>query len=125
MRSFVQAHKQALSIISNTNLALLIWQTLSSAQDIIVNTTFGTMLLVILSTFLVHIIYLIFNTGVVMLLRVPAPEAASTVIMASQKVGVWYLRWLSVLRGVRVVGRLPSPSVRKQSGLSPHSRDPL
>ncbi|KIZ06026.1 hypothetical protein MNEG_1933 [Monoraphidium neglectum] len=84
-RRFAQAHKQALGIISNTNLALLIWQTLSSAQEIIVNTSFGTMLCVIVGTFLVHILYLVFNTLVVLLLRLPVSEAASIVIMASQK----------------------------------------
>jgi hypothetical protein len=62
-------------------------QTLSGSQAIIVATPFGTMLLVILSTFLVHTIYLVFNTLVVALLRLPMPEAACVVIMASQKVG--------------------------------------
>lgn len=34
-------YKVTLSIISNTNLALLIWQTISGAQEQIVNTSFG------------------------------------------------------------------------------------
>jgi len=86
VRSFVQRHKTALSILSNTNLAILIWQTLSSAQALIVGLPFGTMLLLIIAAVLLHTVYLIFNTLVVMLLRLPMPEAACVVIMASQKV---------------------------------------
>ncbi|GBF93964.1 sodium Bile acid symporter family [Raphidocelis subcapitata] len=85
-KRFAQAHKQALGIFANTNLALLIWQTISASQSIIINTPFGTMLLVILSTLLVHTIYLIFNAAVVLgLLRLDLPEASCILIMASQK----------------------------------------
>jgi hypothetical protein len=60
----------------------------SASQSIIINTPFGTMLLVILSTLLVHTIYLIFNSIVVLgLLRLDLPEACCVIIMASQKVG--------------------------------------
>ena len=74
-----------LSIINNSSLAFTIWQTLSSARDYIVNSTFGTMLLVFVSALLIHTIYLAFNSVVVTVLRVPMPERVSTIIMASQK----------------------------------------
>lgn len=86
VRRFAQAHKQALGIVSNTNLALLIWQTLSGSRETIVNTPFGSMLLVIVATFLIHVAYLILNSVVVAVLRLPLPEASTVVIMASQKV---------------------------------------
>ncbi|KAF8055941.1 MST4 [Scenedesmus sp. PABB004] len=59
--------------------------TLSSARDLIVGTSFGTMLLVLLTALLIHIAYLIFNSITVTLMRVPPPEAVSTIIMSSQK----------------------------------------
>jgi sodium/bile acid cotransporter 7 len=83
--AWVKRNRVLLSIINNTSLAFIIWQTLSSAREYIVNSTFGTMLLVFVSALLIHITYLIFNALVVKLLRVPVPEAISTIIMASQK----------------------------------------
>eukprot|EP00882_Tetradesmus_deserticola_P030999 GHRQ01035033.1.p2 GENE.GHRQ01035033.1~~GHRQ01035033.1.p2 ORF type:complete len:248 (-),score=67.41 GHRQ01035033.1:362-1075(-) len=83
--AWVTRNRTLLSIINNTSLAFIIWQTLSSAREYIVNSTFGTMLLVFVSALLIHIIYLVFNACVVKLLRVPTPEAVSTIIMASQK----------------------------------------
>eukprot|EP00877_Chromochloris_zofingiensis_P005101 jgi/Chrzof1/14592/Cz09g08200.t1 len=78
-------HKVLLSIISNTSLAMIIWQTMSSARDIIVNTAFGTMVLVFITAVLIHVLYLAFNTAAVKGLRIPLLEAIATVIMASQK----------------------------------------
>ena len=60
-------------------------QTLSSARTIIVETSFGTMMCVIVATLLVHVLYLVFNSLVVLLMRIPPSEAACVVIMASQK----------------------------------------
>jgi sodium/bile acid cotransporter 7 len=83
--AWVKRNRVLLSIVNNTSLAFIIWQTLSSAREYIVNSTFGTMLLVFVSALLIHVTYLIFNSVVVKLLRVPVPEAISTIIMASQK----------------------------------------
>ena len=82
---FVRAHKTFLSIVNNTSLAMIIWQTISSGRDAIVGTDVGTFLCVIISALLIHVIYLIFNTFAVSVMRVPLPEAVSVVIMASQK----------------------------------------
>jgi sodium/bile acid cotransporter 7 len=87
VRTFVQNHKTFLSLLSTTNLAILIWQTISSAQGLIVGLPFGTMLLLIAAAALLHTLYLVLNTAAVMLLQLDAPEAACVVIMASQKVG--------------------------------------
>jgi hypothetical protein len=69
-------------------------QTISSAQGLIVSLPFGTMLLLIVATVLLHIVYLVFNTAVVALMRLPMPEAACVVIMASQKVCWCHRAWL-------------------------------
>ncbi len=50
----LHAPRVSLSIFSNTNLALLIWQTLSGGRDQIVNTSFGTMLCIIVATVIIH-----------------------------------------------------------------------
>lgn len=82
---FQKTHKVKLSMFSNSMLAMLIWQTVSSGSDKIINASFGNMLLVIISTVIIHLLYLLFNTIVVYILRVPLYEGISAVIMASQK----------------------------------------
>ncbi len=82
---FVKAHKTFLSLVNNTSLAMIIWQTISSGQKAIVGSDVGTFLCVIVSACIIHFIYLIFNTAVVCAMHVPLPEAVSVVIMASQK----------------------------------------
>eukprot|EP00775_Hariotina_reticulata_P005196 gene5196-5434_t len=83
--AWVKAHRVLLSVVNNTSLALIIWQTLSSARDLIINTTFGNMLLVLLAALTVHVTYLVVNTAAVVAMKTPAPEAVSTIILASQK----------------------------------------
>ena len=59
---FQQKHRMQLNLLSNCSLAFIIWQTLSGGRDIIVNTKFGNMLIVILATAVIHVVYLVFNT---------------------------------------------------------------
>jgi len=82
---FQKAQKPALSMLSNSVLALLILQTLSSGREVIVNARFGDMLAVIVTVAAIHVLYLIANTLAVTALRVPLREAIAAVIMASQK----------------------------------------
>lgn len=85
VKQWQKQHKVLLGLINNTSLALIIWQTISSGRGIIVNAGFGNMLVVIVSTILIHVVYLIFNTVVVVLLQLPLEEGIAAVIMASQK----------------------------------------
>eukprot|EP00899_Mesostigma_viride_P014659 jgi/Mesvir1/23194/Mv22658-RA.1 len=85
VQKFVKANRVRLSLISNTNLAMLIWQTLSGARETLIRIEFGTMLLVIAMDLIVHFIYLIFNTAAVFALRLPLMEAIPTIITTSQK----------------------------------------
>eukprot|EP00899_Mesostigma_viride_P001880 jgi/Mesvir1/11693/Mv00085-RA.1 len=85
VQAFVKKNRVRLSLFSNTNLAFLIWQTLSGARDDLIHQEFGTMLLVIAMDLIVHVLYLLFNTAGVFLLRMPLQEGIATIITASQK----------------------------------------
>jgi sodium/bile acid cotransporter 7 len=113
--AWVKQHRTLLSIINNTSLAFIIWQTLSSAREYIINSTFGTMLLVFVSALLIHVLYLVFNSVVVKVLRVPTPEAVSTIIMASQKSAPVAVTAISYITPDPVVqGLLAVPAVTGQ-----------
>ncbi|EIE20487.1 hypothetical protein COCSUDRAFT_43922 [Coccomyxa subellipsoidea C-169] len=81
----VRRHKVALSLFSHTNLALIIWQTLSGARDVLVAQPFHRVVLVILASVVMHLIYLAFNAVVVGVFRFPVKEGIAVLIMASQK----------------------------------------
>lgn len=82
---FVGKHKKALGMINNGALILIVWQTLSSAQSNIVNTPFGTLVLVAIAAILLHVVYLIVNYIFVKLLCMPYKEGTAVLIMASEK----------------------------------------
>ncbi|KAK9917371.1 hypothetical protein WJX75_003627 [Coccomyxa subellipsoidea] len=81
----VRRHKVALSLFSHTNLALIIWQTLSGARNVLVAQPFHRVMLVILASIVMHLIYLAFNAIVVGVFRFPVKEGIAVLIMASQK----------------------------------------
>ncbi|GBF89758.1 BASS family transporter [Raphidocelis subcapitata] len=60
-RRFATRHRVALSMFSNANLAVLIWQTVSASAHLITDLPFGVMLLLIVAAILLHVVYLIFN----------------------------------------------------------------
>lgn len=82
---FVAKHKVALGLINNFSLILIVWQTMSSAQDDIVNTAFSTLVLVALAAILLHVAYLIGNYALVKLLCMPSAEGKAVLIMGSEK----------------------------------------
>jgi solute carrier family 10 (sodium/bile acid cotransporter), member 7 len=61
VKKFTATWKTALSITATTNLAMIVWQTLSGAQSVITNTPFVNTLYVILLAIGQHIVYLILN----------------------------------------------------------------
>lgn len=85
VKPWQKQHKILLGLINNTSLALIIWQTISSGRGIIVNAGFGNMLIVIVSTILIHIVYLTFNTFVVVLLQLPLEEGIAAVIFGQSE----------------------------------------
>jgi sodium/bile acid cotransporter 7 len=85
VRKQVDKHKVALGIINNGSLICIVWQVLSSAQEDIINTAFGTLCLIALAAILLHVAYLIVNFILVKIFRFPHREAAAVLIMASEK----------------------------------------
>ena len=69
MQAAVGRHKAALSMFSHTNLALIIWQTLSGARNVLVAQPFHRVALVILASIVMHLIYLAFNAIVIGVFR--------------------------------------------------------
>lgn len=78
-------HKVSLTIFSHINLAMIIWQTLSGAREILISQQFDNNVLIIVAGLVMHLIYLTFNGIVTYVLQVPAKEAIAVLIMASQK----------------------------------------
>lgn len=84
-RHWVAHHGTTLALTASAGLSVISWLSLSSARDLIVDTKFGSMLLVLLISGVQHIAYLIFNALCMKALRVQLPEAVSTILLASQK----------------------------------------
>jgi sodium/bile acid cotransporter 7 len=83
---FANRYKQPLGMLSTIQLALIIWQTMSSAQDVLVHTPFIDIFVVIVVTVLMHALYLLLNgLATRFLLRMPLKEAIAATIMSSQK----------------------------------------
>ena len=81
----VKRHKVKLTLFSHTNLALIIWQTLSGARAVLVAQRVTSILVIIAVGVLQHLVYLVFNTVAVLCLRLEAREAVAVLIMTSQK----------------------------------------
>jgi sodium/bile acid cotransporter 7 len=86
VRNFVTEFKTQLSMFSTVNLAMIIWQTLSGSQSILIRLPFTNVLIVIAVAVALHVVLLIFNAIVVKyILRLPVREAIAVFIMSSQK----------------------------------------
>ena len=83
--AFVRHWRSTLTVISHTNLALIIWQTLSGAQSILVAQKVVNIVVIFVCGILQHVIYIIVNALAVWSLRLPPTEAIAVLIMASQK----------------------------------------
>lgn len=112
VRKQAAAHKFALTMINNTSLILIVWMTVSSAQQNIVHTGFGTLCLIALAAILLHVIYLCVNFVLVKVLRLPQPEAAAVLVMGSEKtlpMAVTVIAYLPAVLGT--AGQLTVPCV--------------
>ncbi len=69
VQATVGRHKATLSMFSHTNLALIIWQTLSGARNVLVAQPFHRVALIILASIVMHLIYLAFNAIVIGVFR--------------------------------------------------------
>ena len=85
VKAAARRHKIALSLFSHTNLAMIICQTLSGAQSVLLKQRISLIVLVIVAGVTMHLNYQIFNALVVWACRLPVQEAIAVLIMASQK----------------------------------------
>ncbi|KAL3156037.1 hypothetical protein ABBQ32_013025 [Trebouxia sp. C0010 RCD-2024] len=81
----VKRHKVKLTLFSHTNLAMIIWQTLSGARAVLVAQRVTSILVIIAVGILQHLIYLAFNALAVIGLRLQVREAIAVLIMTSTK----------------------------------------
>jgi sodium/bile acid cotransporter 7 len=83
---FATKYKEPLSMFSVANLAFIVWQTLSAAQNLLLEQQFVNILYIIIAAVLQHAIYLVFNAGMVhYVFRMPIEEGVAVTIMGSQK----------------------------------------
>lgn len=85
VKRFVRKHKVAFGLVNNGSLIIIVWQTLSRAQDDIIDTPFGQICLLILAGIAVHVVYLAGNFAIGRLIRLPEREFKAVLIMCSQK----------------------------------------
>ncbi|KAG2499005.1 hypothetical protein HYH03_003191 [Edaphochlamys debaryana] len=86
VEEFAKTYRTALSLLSTTNLAMIVWQTLSGARDLLFEQRASMIISVIVLAAAVHVFYLIINYFVVKYgFHPPIQEAVAVVVMASQK----------------------------------------
>ncbi|KAG2432552.1 hypothetical protein HXX76_008897 [Chlamydomonas incerta] len=97
--AFAKAHRTRLSMFSTAALAFVVWQTLSSARDLLLEQPPGALAAMVAAALGMHLFYLVANFAVVWhVLRPPLREAIAVGIMASQKsapVAVTVISYLS------------------------------
>lgn len=83
---FAKKYKEYLGMFGVSNLAFIVWQTLSGAQEILVQQAFVNIVYIIIAASLQHVTYLIFNALVLRLaFSIAIEEAIAVWIMSSQK----------------------------------------
>jgi sodium/bile acid cotransporter 7 len=83
---FADRNKQWLGVISNGCLAVVIMMSIAGARDQLLETALGTFIVVVLLAIGYHVLFLLLNAlALYPILRVPPPEAAASLILASQK----------------------------------------
>ncbi|KAG2439236.1 hypothetical protein HXX76_004598 [Chlamydomonas incerta] len=86
VEEFAKKYRTALSLLSTTNLAFIVWQTLSGARDLLFQQRAGMIVAVIVLAAAVHVFYLIVNYILIKFaFKPPIKEFVACVIMASQK----------------------------------------
>lgn len=81
----IDAHKPLVSLFSTTNLAFVVWQSLSVARPFLVSAPPISLLWIFLVSLGMQAVYYPLNFAAVVLLRLKAKEAAAVTITASQK----------------------------------------
>eukprot|EP01024_Parvocaulis_polyphysoides_P049047 TRINITY_DN471_c0_g1_i10.p1 TRINITY_DN471_c0_g1~~TRINITY_DN471_c0_g1_i10.p1 ORF type:complete len:427 (+),score=41.90 TRINITY_DN471_c0_g1_i10:121-1401(+) len=83
--NFGKKYKSELSLINNGSLVMIVWQTISESQQTIINTNLISILLLILSGILMHLVFFGFNYMVVKIIGWGEKEKRAVLLIASQK----------------------------------------
>ena len=85
-KRFAQKYKEYLGMFAVTNLAFIVWQTLSGAQSELVEQSFVNIVYIIIAAVVQHLIYLAFNALILLtVIRMPIEHGVAVWIMGSQK----------------------------------------
>jgi len=110
-------NKPRLGVLSNLCLAVIILQNISGARDELLGTSVGVFFAVVALAIGYHALFLAVNWAALALLRVPAPEFAASLILASQKSAPVALTAIEFITDdLSVQGLLAVPCVLGQLG---------
>jgi solute carrier family 10 (sodium/bile acid cotransporter), member 7 len=85
VRDWVDAHRNALGLLSNAALICIPWMKFSQSSEKLTQIGALSMGTLVVAGVLVHVVFLAVNTGAVRLLRLELPERKAVVLLASQK----------------------------------------
>ncbi|PNW75313.1 hypothetical protein CHLRE_12g521950v5 [Chlamydomonas reinhardtii] len=86
VEEFAKTYRTALSLLSTSNLAFIVWQTLSGARDLLFEQRASMIVSVIVLAAAIHVFYLIINYILIKFaFKPPIKEFVACVVMASQK----------------------------------------
>ena len=80
----------------------MLWMNLSSAQSILIQQSLFNIVAVQVSSISVHLIYLLFNFGIVKLMKLPTHEGIAVLIMSSQKSAAVAINIISYIMTMKV-----------------------
>lgn len=82
---FAKQYKVPLYMFNNLQIICIVWQVLSTAQEVLMEQHPGDVIMAIVAAIVLHIIFLLLHIIAVWLLRVPEKERKAIIIMCSQK----------------------------------------
>jgi solute carrier family 10 (sodium/bile acid cotransporter), member 7 len=86
VQTFMKTYKTQVSITSNSNLACIVWMTLSRARNLLLKQNIVELVCVLIAAAIMHMFYLLANYLVVTyVLKLKTKQAVSVIIMTSQK----------------------------------------
>eukprot|EP01024_Parvocaulis_polyphysoides_P049046 TRINITY_DN471_c0_g1_i1.p1 TRINITY_DN471_c0_g1~~TRINITY_DN471_c0_g1_i1.p1 ORF type:complete len:429 (+),score=39.89 TRINITY_DN471_c0_g1_i1:121-1407(+) len=83
--NFGKKYKSELSLINNGSLVMIVWQTISESQQTIINTNLISILLLLISGILMHLVFFGFNYLAVKIIGWGEKEKRAVLLIASQK----------------------------------------
>jgi sodium/bile acid cotransporter 7 len=85
LAEWIGRHREQITMASNLALISIPWMKFSQSAEKLGQLLASSLVLVVLSGVLIHLLYLVFNDGASRLLRLPLEARKAVVILASQK----------------------------------------